>query len=166
MAKGGWGKILQGVRELLDEGTLGGLSDGELLARYVARVGDSAESAFAALVERHGPMVLRVCRNVLRDEHGAEDAFQATFLILARRADSLWVRGTLGPWLYGVAYRTSSCARSASARRRSHERKAGRGRLMWSRNPDGMTSARPSTRSWMGCPSGIARRSSCAIWRG
>ena len=85
---------------------------------------DSAESAFAALVERHGPMVYRVCRTVLGDEHDAQDAFQATFLILSRRARSLWVRDSLGPWLYGVAYRTSSCARSASARRRTHERKA------------------------------------------
>jgi RNA polymerase sigma factor (sigma-70 family) len=95
-----------------------------LLSRYVAREGDSAESAFAALVERHGPMVFRVCRTILGDEHGAQDAFQATFLILARRAGSLWVRDTLGPWLYGVAYRTSSCARSATARRRTHERNA------------------------------------------
>jgi RNA polymerase sigma factor (sigma-70 family) len=95
-----------------------------LLKRYASREGDSAESAFTALVERHGPMVFRVCRTILGDEHGAQDAFQATFLILARRADSLWVRDTLGPWLYGVACRTSAGARSALARRRTHERKA------------------------------------------
>jgi RNA polymerase sigma factor (sigma-70 family) len=109
---------------LLDEGALGGLSDRELLERYTRRDGASAEPAFASLVERHGPMVLRVCRSVLRDAHEAEDAFQATFLTLARKAGSLWVHDSLGPWLHGVAYRTSAGARSAAARRRVHERKA------------------------------------------
>jgi RNA polymerase sigma factor (sigma-70 family) len=76
------------------------------------------------LVERHGGLVLRVCRGVLGDEQEAQDAFQATFLILARKAGSLWVHGTVGPWLYGVARRTASAARSAGARRRKHERRA------------------------------------------
>jgi len=86
--------------------------------------GEAGELAFTVLVERHGPMVLRVCRALLRDEHEAEDAFQATFLVLARRCSSLRVGESLGPWLYGVARRVASCARTAAARRRRHERKA------------------------------------------
>src|SRR5262249_21871739 len=98
--------------------------DGQLLERFATRGGEAAELAFAALVERHGPMVLRACRAVLRDEHEAHDAFQATFLVLVRRAGSLWVRDSLGPWLHQVACRVAWCARSASARRRRHERQA------------------------------------------
>src|SRR3954471_10456797 len=112
------------VRMLFDAGTAGGLTDGQLLERFTARGGEAAELAFAALVERHGPMVFRVCRSVLRDPHEAHDAFQATFLVLVRRAGSLWVRESLGPWLHQVAYRVASCARSAEARRRRHERRA------------------------------------------
>ena len=66
-------------------------------------------------------MVMRVCRTVLRDAHDAHDAFQATFLVLLKRAGSLWVRDSLGPWLHQVAFRTACCARSAAARRRRHE---------------------------------------------
>ena len=72
-------------------------------------------------MDRHGPMVMKVCRGVLRDEHEACDAFQATFLVLARRAGSLWVRDSLGPWLHRVARRTASSARSAACRRRRRE---------------------------------------------
>ena len=84
--------------------------------------GEAAELAFAALVERHGPMVLRVCRAVLADPHDTQDAFQATFLVLVKKARGLWVRDSLGPWLHQVAYRTASCARLAAARRHRHER--------------------------------------------
>ena len=82
-----------------------------------------AEPAFAALVERHGPMVFRTCRSILRDEQAVEDSFQATFLVLVRRAGSLWVRDSLGPWLYQVAVRVARSARSAEIRRRRHEHK-------------------------------------------
>src|SRR5262249_10851326 len=75
-------------------------------------------------VERHGPMVLRVCRGVLADAHDTQDAFQATFVVLVRRARALWVHDSLGPWLHQVAYRTALCARRATARRRRHERSA------------------------------------------
>jgi RNA polymerase sigma factor (sigma-70 family) len=120
-----WGSVLRRVQSLLDDGMLLSLSDADLLERYASGDRESAERAFAALVERHGPMVSRVCRSLLLDEHAAADAFQATFLVLARKAGSLWVQDSIGPWLHGVAYRTSSCARNAAARRRFHERKSG-----------------------------------------
>src|SRR5262249_19286905 len=76
------------------------------------------------VVGRDGAMVLRVCRSALRDPHDAEDAFQATFLVLVNKASSLWVRDSLGPWLHGVACRVTTCTRAAAARRSRHERKA------------------------------------------
>jgi RNA polymerase sigma factor (sigma-70 family) len=112
------------VRTLFNVGTVGGLKDGQLLERFRTQGGETAELAFATLVERHGPMVLRVCRSVLRDTHEAHDAFQATFLVLVRRAGSLWVRDSLAPWLHQVAYRVASCARATAIRRRRHEQRA------------------------------------------
>lgn len=109
------------IRGLLESGTALGATDGELLGRFVGR-GD--EAAFAALVERHGPMVLRVCRSLLGDDHDALDAFQATFLVLARKGGSLWVRDSLGPWLHRVARRAAHRARRDRERRRAAERRA------------------------------------------
>jgi RNA polymerase sigma-70 factor (ECF subfamily) len=94
-------------------------TDGQLLARFVAT---RDEAAFAALVRRHGPMVLGVCRRVLHDVHDAEDAFQATFLVLARKAGSVVRRDSVGCYLYRVAYHTALEARAANARRRARER--------------------------------------------
>jgi RNA polymerase sigma factor (sigma-70 family) len=96
------------------------LADRHLLERFV-RARD--EAAFAALVQRHGPMVLGVCRRLLHDAHEAEDAFQATFLVLAHKARFIGRPESLGPWLHGVAYRTAAQARQA-ARRRAREREA------------------------------------------
>ena len=107
------------VGTLFGEGTATGLSDEQLIERFVLQRDEAAELAFAALVERHGPMVLGVCRSALRDRHDAEDAFQATFLVFARRAASLRVPDKVGPWLYGVARRT---CRKFRARRLRLER--------------------------------------------
>jgi RNA polymerase sigma factor (sigma-70 family) len=111
-------------RVLFGSGTLAGLTDGQLLERFATHPDEAGESAFAALLDRHGPMVLRVCGGLLRDLNDAEDAIQATFLVLARKARSLWVRDTIGPWLYGVAHRIAARALSDRARRRRHERAA------------------------------------------
>ncbi len=110
---------------LFETGTASGLTDGELLDRFVGRRGESAEAAFAALLQRHGGMVRRVCREILENAHDADDAFQAVFLILARSAGTIRHRGSVGPWLYGTALRVSRCARSSRARRRRHERRRG-----------------------------------------
>jgi RNA polymerase sigma-70 factor (ECF subfamily) len=97
------------------------LTDSHLLARFAAA---RDEAAFAALVRRHGQMVLGVCRRVLADAHAAEDAFQATFLVLVRKAASIGRPDRLANWLYGVAYRTSLKSRSGEARRRGTELRA------------------------------------------
>jgi RNA polymerase sigma factor (sigma-70 family) len=97
----------------------GDLTDDQLLARYT---GARDQRAFTALVHRHGPMVLGVCRRVLRHTQDADDAFQAAFVVLARKAHSAVPRGAVGNWLYGVAYRTALEARSMNARRRQRER--------------------------------------------
>ena len=110
------------LRTLFNLGTIEELTDGQLVERFAAGDGEASDLAFAALVERHGPMVLRVCRGVLFDPHDTQDAFQATFLVLVKKARGLWVRDSLGPWLHSVAYRTASCARLAAARRHRHER--------------------------------------------
>jgi HlyD family secretion protein len=112
------------IQALFDTGAMGELTDRQLLERFKLRDNEGAELAFAVLVERHGPMVFRACHSILRDRHSAEDAFQATFLILARKAGSVWFRESLGPWLFGTACRVAWCARSAAFRRRTHERKA------------------------------------------
>ena len=105
------------------------MGDCELLERFADRNGEndeSAELAFATLVARHGPMVLRVCRAGLGDYHEAEDAFQATFLVLARRAGSIRRGRSVGSWLHGVALRVAASARLRAARRQRHERQARR----------------------------------------
>jgi DNA-directed RNA polymerase specialized sigma24 family protein len=113
------GAALRHRNTVLSAGAVGGLADGSLLERFLAGRGDADSSAaFAALVERHGPVVPRVCRNVLGNPHDAEDAAQATFLILARSARSIRRVDSLASWLYGVALRVASKSRARDARRR------------------------------------------------
>jgi RNA polymerase sigma factor (sigma-70 family) len=91
-------------------------SDGQLIDTFLAGEKDESETAFESLVKRHGPMVLGVCRHVLRREQDAEDAFQTTFLALARKADTIHDRQILGCWLHEVACRTALRARARRAR--------------------------------------------------
>src|SRR5262249_52764622 len=101
-------------------------TDVELLDGFVRR---RDEAAFEALVRRHGPMVLGVCRRVLRNEADAEDAFQATFVVLARKAASLRQRGLVGNWLYGVAHNAALKARAMNQKRRARERQGAAARF-------------------------------------
>jgi RNA polymerase sigma factor (sigma-70 family) len=112
-------EVLQHLRRtvLLPDGA--GLTDGQLLEAYLSR---GSETALAALVGRHGPMVWGVCRRMLRNYHDAEDAFQATFLVLVRKAASILATASVGNWLYGVAHQTAVKATATTARRRVRER--------------------------------------------
>jgi RNA polymerase sigma factor (sigma-70 family) len=96
-------------------------TDGQLLERFIRQ---RDEPAFAALLQRHGPLVLRVCRLVLHDLHDAEDAFQATFLVLARKAASIHKQASISAWLHRVALNIARTARTTAAQRRSHEKQA------------------------------------------
>ena len=112
------GAVVSAIQDLWDAGSLGGLCDAELLIRFASR---REEAAFAMLVRRHGPLVLGVCRRVLGDVHAAEDASQATFLVLARKAGSIAAPERLASWLHGVALRTSRKAKAGVVRRRERE---------------------------------------------
>ncbi|WP_074305351.1 RNA polymerase sigma factor [Singulisphaera sp. GP187] len=112
------GVILGQLDRVFNRGTVTGLDDDELLKQFVV---ERDEVAFAALVARHGRMVLGVCRRILHDEHDVEDAFQATFLVLVSRAKAIRDAGLLGHWIYGVAHRVAVRARANAARRHVHE---------------------------------------------
>ena len=130
MGSGSRQAVLGSIDRLFRSGTGIGLSDAQLLERFVLGHDEGAESAFNTLVERHGPMVLAVCRRVLNDPHDAQDAFQATFLVLVRRAGTVRKRESIGDWLHGVARRVSAHARADLARRRTVERRAVTGSLI------------------------------------
>ena len=114
--------ITRPMRTLWSNGVFGGMPDAQLLDRFVESHSEAAEVAFEALVQRHGPMVLRVCREILGDSDDADDAFQASFLVLVQRVRSIRDRGSLASWLYGVATRVALRARTDAARRREVER--------------------------------------------
>jgi RNA polymerase sigma factor (sigma-70 family) len=111
-------RVVERLRQAALPGSVGGRSDGQLLECFIAH---RDEDAFAAIVHRHGPMVLAVCRRLLHQQHDAEDAFQATFLVLVRKASSVVPREMLANWLYGVACRTALKARTATAKRWARE---------------------------------------------
>ena len=118
----GSGSVIRSIQTLFDSGSATGMNDRELLEQFLARRDHgSAQRAFTAIVTRHGPMVWSVCRSIAPDSHTAEDAFQAVFLILVRRAGSIRRCETLGPWLHGVARRVAVRAKTAVSRRKQHE---------------------------------------------
>lgn len=112
------GHILQRIRQLVGVPPDAEVTDGQLLNRYVVHREDDA---FALLLQRHGPMVLGLCKRLIREPHAAEDAFQATFMVLVRKADSIIKQDSLASWLYGVAYRTARRVRSTTDRHRPVE---------------------------------------------
>ncbi|MCI0462302.1 MAG: RNA polymerase sigma factor, partial [Gemmataceae bacterium] len=113
--------VLQHLRRAMLRQDSAGLTDGELLDCFITQ---RDEAAFEALLRRHGPMVLGVCRRILHNEADAEDAFQATFLVLVRKAASIRPRGMVGNWLYGVAHNTALKAKVMTSKRRAKEREA------------------------------------------
>lgn len=121
MANTPLGRLMFRLRQLAGDAEAGQLQDRQLLQRFVT---SSDESAFEVLLERHGPLVWGLCLRLLRHRQDAEDAFQATFLVLARNARCIRKHDSLASWLYGVAYRIALRARSRAAQRLARERQA------------------------------------------
>jgi RNA polymerase sigma factor (sigma-70 family) len=115
------GSLLAFIRRIAASRSHSDLTDGELLHRFAVQ---REASAFSTLMHRHGPMVLGVCQSILQDAHDAEDAFQATFLVLVRKPKTIGKPASVASWLHGVAYRLAMKARGEAARRRACERQA------------------------------------------
>src|SRR5260370_29466797 len=118
--------VVQQIRQLAEGGRANPLTDQQLLERFIAR---RDESAFAVLVRRHGPMILGLCRRLLQHVQAAEDVFQATFLVLARKAPAIRKQESVGSWLYGVAYRLALKAKIVSARHQARNPVSSRNRV-------------------------------------
>src|SRR5688572_2112584 len=118
MADQGLHTAIQCIRQIADPAGTADLPDGVLLRQFIER---RDQAAFAAIVQRHGPLVLGVGQRVMHNLADSEDVFQATFLVLVRKARSIVKRRSLGSWLYGVAYRIAVRAKGARARRRAGE---------------------------------------------
>jgi RNA polymerase sigma-70 factor (ECF subfamily) len=103
--------VFRELKKLFHLGVIASLSDAQLLEKLLGSAREAAKAAFAAVVERHGPMVLRVCRQILIEPHDAEDTFQVPFLVLARQAHAIARRERFANWLYGVAVRTAKDVR-------------------------------------------------------
>ena len=140
------------------------LTDAQLLEHFVAR---RDEPSFAALMVRHGPMVLCLCRQMLRDAQEAEDAFQAAFLVLVRNARTIRKRPSLSAWLYGVAYKVAARLRGRAERRRTHMNSLASicPRRSRSVSRSARTCASSFTRKSAGCPTSTGRRSSFVTWK-
>jgi len=121
MTSGQLNQVLRQLCRLAGAGSVAELSDRRLLEAFIAQ---HDPAAFEVLVQRHGPLVLGVCRRVLHDEHDADDAFQACFMVLARKASSIRRQESVASWLCGTAYRIALKARAAASRRRDQERQA------------------------------------------
>ena len=153
-------------------GAGGSATDTQLLELFIGGNDESASLAFEAIVERHGPMVLRTCRTVLGDLHAAEDAFQATFLVLARKARTLGSRELLGNWLYGVAIRIARKARRLALASKGPVNaspcpgRAGCSRRRASAIASKASCTASSTKRSTACPGLTARPSWCAICKG
>ena len=158
------GSMVRQLESLFEGSSVAGLSDRQLLDRFIARRDAVGEAAFAGLVFRHGRLVLGVCNELLADHHEAEDAFQAVFLILAQKAHAIRDPDVLGNWLYGVTLRTCRQARLCIARRRKHEEAA----QMSNSGSIAAAPSPPSNRSWPASrPSCCTNRSSaCPAFSG
>lgn len=119
MRNGSGGTVLRQIDSVFRNGSFSDATDRRLLERFVV---DGDQGALEALIARHESLVLGVCRRILRNRHDVEDAFQATLLVLVRQARTLRVGGSLGPWLYGVAYRVAVRARANASRRERLDR--------------------------------------------
>src|SRR5579883_3163575 len=111
--------VMRHLRRVMLRQDGAGWTDGQLLASFIDH---KDEAAFEALVHRHGPMVFGVCRRVIGNHHDAEDAFQATFLVLARKAASVRPRERVANWLHGVALRTAMKVKATITKRRGREK--------------------------------------------
>ncbi len=121
MASEHLGSVIHSLQRLFGAGTVTALNEAQLLERFLTR---KDESAFEAILRRHGPMILGVCRRILDDPHDVDDAFQATFLVLVKKARSIREHEVLGTWLYGVARRVAVRAKVNARRRRACEQTA------------------------------------------
>ena len=135
-------RFISSIHRMADDA--GGLSDAYLLERFVT---NRDQAAFELLVRRHARLVFGACRRILQDVHDSEDAFQATFLTLARRADRISKRAAVAGWLYKVAHRVALTARDSRAQRLSHERLLSPGEERRANCPRG---CRPGTRGTAG----------------
>ena len=165
MGQAGAGQLMKSWRTLLEAGPVAAMTDAMLLERFAARRDAAGEAAFAALVARHGPMVRRLCRRWLGDPHDADDAFQATFLVLSRRAGSIRHPERLASWLYGTAHRTSRKLEAQSSSRRRHEAGAARSNRCPATTRAGSRRSRSSSMRWPACPKRGGRPWCSASWR-
>jgi RNA polymerase sigma factor (sigma-70 family) len=143
--------LLNQLAILTTLGAVGDLSDAQLLRRFLAGPDADSQAALTALVARHGPMVLNACRRVLGDSHDAQDAFQSTFLVLARKAGSIRKADSVAGWLHGVALRVAARVKADAARRRAFERRGSATKALES------ATERDSPESWPELHEEIAR---------